>query len=111
MHIHLITISLATSLLVPNKDLRIINGDEVNPHFKYSFMAAIRNKGGPYCGGVIMNRNILITAAHCSKTGKIGDFKVLVHRHNLKLSEEQENGHTFKVIKRIPHPQYDSIFI
>lgn len=96
------------SFLVSTQHLRIINGDEVEPPYKYSFMVSIRKGGGPYCGGVMLSKNVLITAAHCSKSGKLQDFKVLLHRHNLKLSSEEEGGQTLKVQKRIPHPQYDS---
>ncbi|KAI9296213.1 trypsin-like serine protease, partial [Neoconidiobolus thromboides FSU 785] len=86
---------------------RIINGVEVKPFFKYPWMAAIRRNGGSFCGGVLLSETYMITAAHCSKSGNNREFKILAHRHNLKMSNERENGFSLEVIKRTVHKEHD----
>ncbi|KXN72760.1 putative trypsin-like serine protease precursor [Conidiobolus coronatus NRRL 28638] len=86
---------------------RIVDGLEVKPPFKYSnTMVEIKRTIIHTCGGVLFNENTVITAAHCSLTPQKFD-SVLVHRHNLEKSTEEEGGKEYKVIKKTVHPMFN----
>ncbi|KXN67067.1 trypsin-like serine protease, partial [Conidiobolus coronatus NRRL 28638] len=56
------------------------------------------------CGGTLYTENTIITAAHCE--GNSAEWIAKVHRHDLRMPEESEQGKTYKVIKAIDHPDY-----
>ncbi|KAI9291963.1 trypsin-like serine protease [Neoconidiobolus thromboides FSU 785] len=86
---------------------RVVGGYEVNPKFKYPWMVSLQNKGVHSCGGSLLNGNTVISAAHCIG-GDDSDWTAAVHRHDLSKAASVENGKVYKVIKRIPHPLYNS---
>ncbi|MBN3272023.1 CFAD factor, partial [Polyodon spathula] len=45
-------------------DSRIINGQEVMPHSK-PYMASLQIKGSHICGGFLVGKSFVMTAAHC----------------------------------------------
>merc|ERR1712215_80895 len=45
-------------------DGRIIGGEEAPPH-EFPWQISLRNLGSHICGGSIINKNQVITAAHC----------------------------------------------
>ncbi|KAJ9064597.1 Serine protease [Entomophthora muscae] len=100
-------IHLLSLVVFGQSEEKIINGVEVLPPFKYPWMAAIRMRGGPYCGGVFLNTRSVVTAAHCSKSGNNDDLRVLAHRHDFRKSSQDEGGFSLKVLKRIVHPEHD----
>ena len=98
-------------LTVEGKDNRIVEGTEVQPKFKYPFMVRLwRNvseiitKNDTKCGGSILNRNWILTAAHCvdgvgeSLTFTVGD-------HYPHEQDEFEQDHRPKQI--IIHERYE----
>lgn len=86
---------------------RIIGGHEVQPPFRYQFMASLLKVGKPFCGGILFTNNVVITAAHCTY-GDDKDFEVLAHRHNFDVSESDEGAKRLGVVERITHPDYDT---
>ena len=43
---------------------RIVGGSEARPH-EFPFMAALRRHGRLFCGGSLLDRRHVLTAAHC----------------------------------------------
>ncbi|KXN66278.1 trypsin-like serine protease [Conidiobolus coronatus NRRL 28638] len=86
---------------------RIVGGTEVRPPFAYPWIVSLQRGGSHSCGGSLIKGNKVITAAHCT-IGNDGDWKVKVHRHNLKKSDGDEGGATFNIVKRVAHPNYQN---
>ncbi|XP_016837475.1 chymotrypsin-2 [Nasonia vitripennis] len=42
-----------------------INGGTIAPDGKYPYMASLRSRGSHFCGGSIINKRWILTAAHC----------------------------------------------
>jgi secreted trypsin-like serine protease len=83
---------------------RIVGGVQSQP-FSYPIVALYK-KGGFFCGGTLISRDTVVTAAHCTY-GDDNIYTVSVHRHNLTLTPEAEGGKIFGVKSRIVHPDYD----
>ncbi|KAI9293963.1 trypsin-like serine protease [Neoconidiobolus thromboides FSU 785] len=101
----LLTLLTSTAHCGINGDGRIIGGYEVTPAFKYPFAAVIYRNGGLSCQGTLYRKNRLITAGHCG--GGVNEFKVLIHRHNLTLTDAQEQGYRVGVKQIVTHPLHD----
>ena len=82
---------------------RIVGGTPV-PNNKYRFMARlqIRNRGGTssYCGGTLIDRNSVLTAAHCVDRARA--VRVVVGRTVLS----QNNGQIRNATAVFVHPRY-----
>ncbi|NXU48329.1 GRAA protein, partial [Turnix velox] len=79
----------------------IIGGVEVAPHSR-PFMALILKANEGLCGGALIKKNWVLTAAHCAKV----DGKVILGAHSQEKKEKEKQ--TFRIEKKIPHPHYCS---
>ncbi|XP_019387604.1 PREDICTED: granzyme A-like [Crocodylus porosus] len=97
-----LSVSAAFILLAIPGDLcmNIIGGQDVIPHSK-PFMALIKDKKH-YCGGSLIKKNWVLTAAHCQTK----NAEVILGAHS-RLKKEKEKQR-FKIAKRIPYPCFDS---
>ena len=77
---------------------RIINGDEA-PRGKYTFAVSLQDRGH-FCGGSLIARDYVLTAAHC----KGGRFDVVAGRHDLG----ERGGQVLGVSREIVHPGYNA---
>ena len=86
----------------------IVGGIPVFPEFKYPWMVSLQNSKFHFCGGSLLDANTIITAAHCSQRKPSSSLRVVAHRHNLALSDAQENALVFEVKSITNHPKYSS---
>jgi trypsin len=85
---------------------RIAGGSVVTTPFMYPFMVSLVYKGKSECGGTLISPNKIMTAAHCTLYN-IKDWTAMIHRHDLTKTSAQENGMTFKIVKRQFHPNFN----
>merc|ERR1712193_375577 len=93
---------------------RIVGGKEVNPKGKLPYQVYFNpckcNSDGMcrcgMCGGTIVNKKFVITAAHCYNS-MFTDLRVIVGEHNL-CDGVNEGGKVIKVKKITLHPDYNS---
>ena len=81
-----------------DKQGRIIGGYEAKPNL-HSYAVSLFDKVGHFCGGSLITRNCILTAAHCQG----GRYSVALGRHDLRTNEGQE----IRMKKELPHPNYD----
>ena len=84
---------------------RIVGGQAANPHTN-SFVVSLQDSNGNhYCGGTLVSKDCVLTAAHCTNrvTGS-GPLTVVIGRS--KLSNEWE-GEKLQVSRELIHPKYD----
>jgi len=88
---------------------RIVGGKEVNPKGKLPYQVLFRpcTPSGlcSLCGGTIVNKRFVVTAAHCWEPEET-DLWVIVGEHNV-CDGVNEGGKRVKVKKITSHPDYD----
>jgi secreted trypsin-like serine protease len=91
----------------------IVGGIQVDPPFRYPFVASVRDQfGSHFCAGSMIASNILLTAAHCSVFREpVNDFYVHVHRHNLSKNVDEEDGLIYNVGEIVIHPNFGNTLL
>lgn len=80
------------------KETRIIGGDDVDKG-DYGYTVSLEDNFGHFCGGTLIRRDIVMSAAHCGG----GSMSVRVGAHDISRDE----GKVIRVTKQIIHNQYD----
>lgn len=90
---------------------RIVGGDEAVPG-QYSFAVSLQAPGqslfgwsagrSHYCGGSLISRDVVLTAAHCGPAQS--SHRAVIGRHDL----DTNGGQSIGLSSAIPHPSYDS---
>ncbi|XP_068776014.1 granzyme M-like isoform X2 [Struthio camelus] len=82
----------------------IIGGHEAEPHSR-PYMVSIQFGGIHTCGGALVHKQWVLTAAHCILQLKVAQGKVVVGLHS--LAEHRAPSQTFAIRKACPHPGYN----
>jgi len=86
--------------------LRIVNGRFATPAEKqeYNFFCSIAQTRSrtPFCGGVYLKNNVVLTAAHCVYRMSPSQIKVQFNKRSVS-----DNGMSFNVTKIVVHPGYN----
>ncbi|KAL7524812.1 hypothetical protein ACHAXR_000725, partial [Thalassiosira sp. AJA248-18] len=85
---------------LPSRDYqsRIIGGTEAPPS-KYTYAVSFQDSIGHFCGGSLITRNAVLTAAHCQG----GRYNAVIGRHDLDSNAGQSIG----VDRERPYDKYD----
>merc|ERR1719432_262874 len=88
-----------------SNDNRIVGGKEVSPKYRLPYQALVYSD--PYaCGGTIVNKRYIITAAHC--TEHTTNVKVMIGEHDWCDGVTNEGGSWISAKRVINHPDYNS---
>ncbi|NXC77869.1 GRAB protein, partial [Anhinga anhinga] len=82
----------------------VIGGREAKPHSR-PYVVSIQSKGTHTCGGALLRKGWVLTAAHCFQERVRADTTVVVGLHSLK--ERGKGTQTFPIRKVCPHPGYN----
>merc|ERR1712029_1069149 len=84
---------------------RIFGGDDAAPgEFKYQVSWQSRS-GFNSCGGSVLNKDYVLTAAHCC-AGVSSSYSIVAGEYNVDENDGTEQR--VEIQKRIRHPDYDS---
>ncbi|XP_068847127.1 granzyme H-like isoform X4 [Capricornis sumatraensis] len=81
----------------------IIGGHEAKPHSRpyMAFVQYLGENGWKRCGGVLIQKDFVLTAAHCRGSS----INVTLGAHNIKQQEKTQQA--FGVRRAIRHPDYN----
>ncbi|XP_043911622.1 chymotrypsin-like elastase family member 1 [Protopterus annectens] len=92
----------------PNTGERIVLGNEARPHsWPWQVSLQVRPKGSNkfvhVCGGTLIHKNWVLTAAHCFQKGKAenaANWRIVLGKHHLNQNEKTEKIYYVKKIYR-----------
>ncbi|XP_070688268.1 transmembrane protease serine 9-like [Pempheris klunzingeri] len=79
---------------------KIINGEEA-PQNSMLYMASVQANGVPVCGGFLISKDFVVTAAHCD----MRHLHVVLGAHNLKSANKTVRS----IGKKCKHPSYNKV--
>ncbi|XP_028363405.1 granzyme B(G,H)-like [Phyllostomus discolor] len=100
----LLLLHLLAFFLLPEAEAgEIIGGHEAKPHSR-PYMASLNIQGEQKmrCGGVLVKKNLVLTAAHCNGRS----INVTLGAHNLQKPEKTQQ--VIRVKRAVPHPDYNA---
>jgi len=93
----------AVGLIIPEPRNLIVGGVEA-PEGRYSYAVSLKDvrTGSHYCGGSLISKSIILTAAHCVALDE--SFTVVIGRHNLT---DDTVGDEVTISEKVLHPIYN----
>ncbi|GLD71279.1 uncharacterized protein AKAME5_002260000 [Lates japonicus] len=85
---------------------RIVGGEDAPPG-SWPWQVSLQRYGGHVCGGSLINREWVISAAHCFFSTSTSGWQISLGHQNLQGNNPNEVSRT--VARIILHPNYDSI--
>ncbi len=79
---------------------RIIGGGEAEED-RYSFAVSFQQSGFHFCGGSLIARDMVLSAAHCADAG-IPNYDAVIGRHD----HDETDGDRVDVMRQYIHPKY-----
>ncbi|XP_064100784.1 transmembrane protease serine 9-like [Macrobrachium nipponense] len=90
-----------------NPVTRIVGGQPTTVH-EYPWQVALTTSTRPFCGGSIISKQWILTAAHCVSGSSPSDFTVVIGEHDWSTTSETTSTERRQVSNIIVHSQYDS---
>ncbi|KAL1251335.1 hypothetical protein QQF64_019131, partial [Cirrhinus molitorella] len=81
----------------------IVNGKEAKPHSR-PYMVSVQTMNQHMCGGFLISKRFVMTAAHCRNNSHI--LTVVLGAHDLENANEKSVR--INVDSYYPHPRYNS---
>ncbi|NXU94277.1 MCT1A protease, partial [Xiphorhynchus elegans] len=82
----------------------VIGGHEAKPHSR-PYMVSLQSRGVHRCGAALLQKQWVLTAAHCLPQGTWTNWRVVVGLHNLQ--DRGAASQTFPIRAACPHPGFD----
>ncbi|PSN32730.1 Serine proteinase stubble [Blattella germanica] len=90
------------------REARIVGGESANPG-EFPWLVSITRRGGHFCGGTLVNKRWVITAAHCMCSGPVElpveHIRVTVGEHDL-AKRETPLAKEVRIRRLVLHPDY-----
>ncbi|XP_049915642.1 transmembrane protease serine 9-like [Epinephelus moara] len=99
------TVSSAELCGITPLNNRIVGGEDA-PAGSWPWQVSLQRFGGHVCGGSLINREWVMSAAHCFSSSSTSGWQVSLGRQNLQGENPNEVSRT--VARIILHPNYDS---
>jgi len=89
-----------------NHTHRIVGGNETEKNeFPWQVMLWMSSVPVPYCGGSILSKKTILTAAHCVATWGVENITVVVGEHDWTVDDGEKR---MNVCDKVIHPNYGS---
>jgi len=89
---------------IDETDSLIVGGRQARAG-QFPWQVSLDDGRGSFCGGTIINRNWVLTAAHCCDTSSPRDFDVVAGAHN--LNRPTSNQRKYSLNRIVVHPNWN----